>query len=114
MISIEADYDLDMADAFRFIIVAPLIEAMLLALLLNILVKFGLDHWLACMVSAVVWGFVHGLIEPVKFVGTIWSFFIFSFSYLWWLEVSKKKAFIAGLLPHVAINIVVVLMLSIY
>lgn len=112
-VRIESDYGLSMVDSFGLVIIAPVIETMLLALLLKKLVKMGLPHWQACTVSAMIWGLVHGVIEPARFVGTVWNFFVFSHGYLWWLEASQEKAFIAALIPHVAINAVAVMALSI-
>ena len=38
------------------------------------------------------------------FVGTAWSFFVFSCLYLTWRRVSFRHAYVAALVPHMLIN----------
>lgn len=105
------NYIVGISDVFGFIVVAPTLETILLVVLINYFLKFDLNHLQVCTVSAVIWGLAHGLIDPVRFLGTVWNFFIFSYSYIHWLSISIKKAFAAAFLPHILINACAVLVL---
>jgi hypothetical protein len=86
-------------------VVWPAIETVILITFLNILFKSRLSKHQCCIISAVLWGFLHGLFAPIKFLTALWTFYIFSISYCLWKKHGNKKAFIAAALPHIILNI---------
>lgn len=100
-----------LADAFGIIVFAPLVETLLLAGCLRL--TSGLGHIRSCLVCALFWGVLHGLLSPVRFFGTIWSFFVFGFSYLLWRKRSVGHAFTAAAVPHVIVNSVAFVALAV-
>ena len=114
IVNVTNDYIVGISDVLGLIIVAPTLETILLAIFLNYFLKLNLDPIHVCTFSAVIWGVAHSLIDPVRFLGTVWSFFIFSYSYAHWLRTSIKKAFAAALLPHMLINTCAVMALYIF
>ncbi|MGY0559513.1 CPBP family glutamic-type intramembrane protease [Luteimonas sp. A277] len=95
---------LGVADVVGTLIFAPVVETFLFAGLLKLL--SGLGPLRSCVVSAVIWGLAHGLLEPIRFAGSVWSFFVFGFGYLLWGQRSFKHGFVAAAVPHVIVNCV--------
>jgi hypothetical protein len=89
------------------VLVAPLLETLILAGLLELL-GMALRSWVRiAAVSAVAWGLLHGLVAPLWFFGTVWSFFVFSAAYIAWRPQSIGRAFAAAAMPHALINLAV-------
>lgn len=89
------------------VVMAPLLETLLLAALLELL-GMAFRSWLAiAAVSAFAWGLLHGLVTPLWFFGTVWSFFVFGASYIAWRPQSVTRALVAAALPHAFINFAV-------
>jgi hypothetical protein len=89
------------------VVLAPLLETLLLAALLELL-GMVLRSWARiAAVSAVAWGLLHGLVAPLWFFGTVWSFFVFGAAYIAWRPRSIRRAFVAAALPHAFINLAV-------
>lgn len=89
------------------VVLAPLLETLLLAALLELL-GMALRSWVPiAAVSAIAWGLLHGLVTPLWFFGTVWSFFVFSAAYIAWRPQSIHRALVAAALPHAFINFVV-------
>lgn len=95
------------ADAFGMVVFAPLVETLLLIGLLKLLNRAGLNDRAACIVSALLWGLLHGLLHPMRFFGSIWSFAIFGAGYLAWRGKSPRSGFMAAAGPHVVVNSIV-------
>lgn len=91
-------------DGFAAIIFAPVVETFLLAVGLRLL--SGLGRTGSCVASALVWGVLHGVFAPIRFFGSVWSFFVFGFGYLLWRQRSRKHAFAAAAVPHAIVNTV--------
>ena len=103
-----SDVYITAADAFGYIVFAPVVETYMIVCLVWVLAKLNLSHIAICVSSALVWAGLHGLLNPLSFIGTIFSFFIFTHSYLVWKKHSFKKAYLAAALPHVIVNTAVV------
>lgn len=99
-------------DIVGFLLLAPLAETILLALLLNVLYKYQFSTTTASFIAGSIFAFAHALLSPLRFFGTIWSFFVFSKLYYAWCNKNKKKGAYAAFFPHVGINLVSVLILS--
>lgn len=86
------------------VFIAPALETLLLVAGIHLIARF-MRQWAGiALVSAVAWGLLHGLVAPIWFFGTVWSFFVFSSAYLAWRPVSAKSAFLAAALPHALLN----------
>lgn len=89
------------------VVLAPVLETLLLAALLELL-GMALRSWLPiAAVSAIAWGLLHGLVAPLWFFGTVWSFFVFGAAYIAWRPRSIGRALVAAALPHAFINFAV-------
>jgi len=98
-------------DGFGTIIFAPLAETFLLVGGLSVVSRLG--RAVSCVASAIAWGALHGLLAPIQFFGTVWSFFVFGFGYLLWRRRSVKHAFAAAAVPHFLVNGVLLLVWAI-
>jgi len=99
-----ADVDLTFNQVLGIGVVWPATETVILITFLNILFKSRLTKHQCCIVSAFLWGLLHGLFVPIKFLTASWTFYIFSISYWLWKKHGCKKAFIAATLPHIILN----------
>lgn len=93
------------AFVFTAIVLAPVVETLLLVVCLKL--TAGLGRLGSCAASAFLWAVLHGLITPLGFFGTIWSFFVFGWGYLLWRRRSARHAFIAAAVPHAIVNVMV-------
>lgn len=89
---------------FGNLVFAPVVETVLLIGFLKILIRIGLREIVAISVSAIVWGVLHGTLEPLRFFGTIWSFAVFGYSYFFWRD--WHKGFAAASITHGLVNAV--------
>jgi membrane protease YdiL (CAAX protease family) len=92
------------------IIFAPIVETLLLAGMLRLLSMASSNRLFVAWAAAMLWGCFHGLIAPLWFFGTVWSFFVFSCGYMKWRELSFKHGFMAAAAPHMLINFSVFMM----
>lgn len=88
------------------VIISPIIETFLLALLIKIVSFFIKKNIYIATLSAVIWGAVHGLFGLVWFFGPAWGFFILSCGYLGWEKKGFWRAFSICLVPHIFNNII--------
>lgn len=95
------------------VVFAPVVETLLLGLLLKGLLLLTARPVLTAALSALFWGALHGIVAPLWFFGTVWSFFIFACAYLGWHRQSRRKAFIAAAVPHSLINLIAMTILGI-
>ena len=86
------------------LIVAPLVETCVLALLVTGLARLSRNPNVVSSISALAWGGLHAVFHPMWFFGVVWSFFVFSRGYLAWRPVSYKHAFGAAAVPHALVN----------
>ena len=93
-----------LGSAFGMLVFAPVIETLLLIGLLKLLGRIGLSARTACVVSALLWGLGHGLLHPMRFFGSLWSFVVFGASYLSWRGEFPRSGFIAAAGPHLVVN----------
>lgn len=62
------------------------------------------------LVSAIVWGALHGMSSPLSFLPTTLLFFGFTYGYLLWRQKSFKLAYLAAFIPHVLNNSLVLVL----
>jgi hypothetical protein len=95
---------INLLDFFGVVVFAPLVETLLLAGLLALTPRrWGIVP--RAIVSAIVWGGLHALSAPFWFLGTAFSFFVFSCGYLVWRQKSFKYGFAAAAMLHALINL---------
>jgi len=94
------------------VIVGPLVETLLLAGLFLVMPR-RLGVIKRAIISAILWGGVHALSAPLWFFGTVFSFFVFSCSYLTWRKKSFAHGFLAAMLPHIMVNLFACTLLAI-
>jgi hypothetical protein len=99
-----ADINLTLNQVLGVGVVWPVIETAILTTFLHVLFKSKLTEHQCCIVSALLWGVLHGLLVPMKFLTASWTFYIFSISFWLWKKRGYKKAFIAAALPHIILN----------
>ena len=97
-------YSMGWVDFFGLVVFAPLVETAILVVVLRVLSKLPLQPLAVAALAAVLWGGLHGLVFPLWFFGTVWSFFVFSCAYLSWQTHSTKYGFWAAALPHALLN----------
>lgn len=94
------------ATIFGNLLFAPLVETVLLIGLLKLLTRIGLREIIAVIVSAILWGALHGTLQPLRFFGTIWNFFVFGYSYFFWRPRLPNRGFAAAAIIHSLVNTV--------
>ena len=87
------------------VIFAPIVETLVLIGGIKILGNISRRPVVVAMMSALVWGLLHGSFGALWFFGTVWSFFVFSCAYLAWRCQSFKAGFIAASVPHALVNL---------
>jgi len=97
---------------FGNLVFAPIVETVLLIGFLKILVCIGLREVVAISVSAIVWGALHGTLEPLRFFGSIWSFAVFGYSYFFWRD--RHRGFAATSITHGLVNAVLTIFIFLY
>jgi hypothetical protein len=100
--------DPSLVGAIGAIIISPIVETYLLALLIHLLCAFIGNKLRAAALSGILWGIGHALFGVLWFFGPAWIFFIFSCAYIAWHEKSFKHAYIAACVPHVLNNAVLI------
>jgi hypothetical protein len=98
-------------DLFGSVLFAPIVETMLLAFGLRILSRIAKRTVPLAVLSALIWGAIHGLLAATRFAGTAWSFFIFSIAYLTWRDLGRTRAFAACAIPHALLNLFALVLL---
>lgn len=93
------------------VILAPIVETVLLAGVLTVLQAWIKSPTRAAIASGVLWGVVHGIISPIRFLGSVWAFIVFSLAYIAWRKVSVPRGLVAAAVPHVLGNATTYLLL---
>jgi len=99
-------------DLFEIVVFAASAETLLMIGLLALVPS----RWgIVCrsVISAVVWGGLHALSTPFWFFGSVFGFFVFSYSYLVWRKKSFKYGFAAAAIPHALNNLIVFVIVAI-
>lgn len=99
-----AVFEFDLGGFFAVAIMGPIVETAILSVFLLILFKSKLTPYQCCILSAFLWGTLHGAIAPVKFLTASWTFFIFSISFWLWKKNGYTQSFLAAALPHIILN----------
>ncbi len=95
------------------VVLAPIAETAVLALLVRGLLALTDRHFLIATVSGLLWGALHATLGLLWFFGTAWSFFVFSSAYLGWRKQSLHEAFAAAAIPHMLVNLCVAVPLAV-
>lgn len=103
--------ELTIGYAFGTVVIAPLFETLLLACGIRVLSIFTTKPLLIAATSAFIWGGFHAVFGATWFFGTVWSFFVFSCSYLVWSKASLDRGFVAAGAPHALGNLITLLIL---
>ena len=101
-----SDLEISVLGFFGAVLFSPIVETLLLSGLLAILSLMRRSVPTTAVISACIWGGLHGLVAPFWFVGTVFGFFVFSCAYLTWRPKSFRHAFAAAALPHAMQNLV--------
>lgn len=104
---VETPFTTSVELAFYWILLGPILETFLLAFIIFLIQKFVSSIYVVSFISACVWGMMHGYSEVGKFFGTIWSFYLFSLSYLWWKKRSLANGLYVACLAHIVLNSIV-------
>lgn len=110
---IGASMEASWRDAFGSIVFSPVVETLLLSLLLAGLRMTTSRVRVRAGVVALLAGLLHGTRVPLWFFPSVWLFFVLSLAYEAWRPRSRKHAFVAAMVPHMAINGSVVVMVAI-
>ena len=95
---------INLRDFIGAVVFAPLVETLILAALLALMPRrWGIAS--KAITSAMIWGGLHAMAAPFWFFGTVFSFFVFSCSYLVWRQKSFACGFAIAALPHALINL---------
>jgi membrane protease YdiL (CAAX protease family) len=92
------------------IVFAPIFETFLLAAVVYVLTRFTAAPLVVALISAIIWGFLHGALAPTRFFGSVWAFFVLTCAYLAWRKRSFGRAFIASAVPHSLGNLAVLVL----
>jgi hypothetical protein len=98
------DIEFSLKVFWEICIMGPIVETAILSALLLVLFKSKLTLFQCCIISALFFGGVHGILAPIKFFTASWTFFIFSISFCLWKKFGYRKSFLAAALPHVILN----------
>lgn len=63
---------------FGIVVFSPVVETAILLVVLRLVRLAGAPPGLAAAVAGLFWGGLHGLVFPMWFFGTVWSFFVFA------------------------------------
>lgn len=107
----------DMSPMFFLIvgvIIAPWVETVFMGCILGVLKLIIKNTLWVCLVSAVIWGVLHGLQSIGQGLAVTWVFFVLSLSFMEWWKKSKTKAICAAALIHTCQNSVAFIALLIF
>ncbi len=82
------------------VVLSPVVETAIMAMLLSVLARFP-GPGPAVIISAILWGFLHGTVSLRWGIGIWWSFLVFSIAFVTW---SRSRGFARGLFVATAIH----------
>ena len=97
-------YPVTATEIVSTVLLAPLVETFLLIIMLRFVKIFNKNTLETVVVTALLFGVVHGLDGLLRFLPSTWLFFVFGARYLKWRAVSLTKAYFAAFAPHVFNN----------
>jgi len=86
------------------VLVAPVIETVLVALTAAALAGVFGTPGRTSIACGMLWGTIHAVVSPTRFLGSAWAFVILSISYLAWRPKSLGHGLLAAFIPHVLGN----------
>lgn len=92
----------------------PLIETLVLIIAIRLFLRLFRSEISASAAAAFVCSAAHGLVAPLWFIGTIWNFFVFSYSFVLWRSHSFPHALLASYLPHALLNAIIFTWIALY
>ncbi|MDC8831357.1 hypothetical protein [Alteromonas gilva] len=98
---------------FSVVIFAPVVETLLLWLGISIIKKFTASIWKATLISALLWAIIHSIGTFTHGFAIFWSFVVFSFVFISWLEKSRNLALGMCMATHMGQNFLVFLLMQI-
>jgi hypothetical protein len=99
---------------FSAVVFAPVVETLLLAGGLKVISLLTHRKVMIASLSAAAWGYLHSLVGPLAFIGTFWSFFVFSCTYMAWRKTSFVYAYTAAAAPHALLNITALFIAAVF
>lgn len=90
---------------FMAVILGPIIETLALTVGISLISQITVNKNRIALLSSLAWGGLHALAVPFWFVGTFWSFFVFSSMYLKWKEKSFWHGFACAAIVHSLVNL---------
>ena len=101
-------------DFFGLVFFSPFLETFVLSLVIHLVSKLTKNSLLTAALSAIFFAGIHSAEGPLKFVGTLWIFFIFSMGYISWRPRSYWSAYGAACMPHVLSNATIFLAIQMF
>jgi flagellar biosynthesis protein FliQ len=86
------------------VLIGPWVETVFMGWILGILSLITGRTIYVCLVSAVIWGILHGLQSIVQGLTATWGFFVLSLSFMEWWKKSKNRAICVAALIHTCQN----------
>lgn len=98
---------LDFNVFLSLVVFAPLFETFVLAFfiyMIQIFLKTKAIIFTSILIS-LIFGVIHGLNTSIQFLGTFWTFFVISTTYITWRKHGFRHAYFAALIPHSLLNL---------
>lgn len=89
---------------YSTLVFAPLVETLLLAVIVWMLRRFIRDRMMIALVVGVLAGLAHGASAAIWFFGTAWTFFVMTYVFVTWRQVSAVLAFLLCMGIHFVNN----------
>ena len=103
--TINRDINLNSTDIFGYIIFAPLLESFLIAFFSMWYKPNQLNKHTFSFIIAFIFAMVHIYFVPMSFLGVLFSFYIYAYSYLIWREkVNRYIGYWSAAIPHIIAN----------
>jgi hypothetical protein len=99
---------------FLFIVVSPIAETLLMAVMLSATRIASKNMWVRAAISASVWAGLHSAVAPLWGAVVLWPFFVFSCCYLAWLERSRRHALGVTCCAHMLHNALPSLLVALF
>lgn len=90
---------------FLVVIFAPIFETFLMIPILFFFTKITKNMIAISLFSALTWAFIHALVTPLHGVFVLFSFFIYSYIFKVWDNISRKHALLIVMAIHALNNL---------
>lgn len=89
------------------VVIAPIFETFIMVLGLILLKKILKGNVKISLLNAFIWALLHAYFIPIQGLLIFFTFFVFSYSFLVWDKISRKKAISVAMILHFVNNIIV-------